>query len=88
VCNVFHLHVLYLEAKTKLEEINKEINHYDEQLNIIERERVKLMSELALQMQMKVKIRLHDFITFIIIVFFFCLYFIILKIVKLESIGR
>ncbi|XP_025206568.1 uncharacterized protein LOC112602612 [Melanaphis sacchari] len=41
------------EAKNKLEEINKEINHYDEQLNIIERERVKLMSELALQMQMK-----------------------------------
>ncbi|KAE9527691.1 hypothetical protein AGLY_012764 [Aphis glycines] len=46
-------HVECEEAKTKLEEINKEINHYDEQLNIIERERVKLMSELALQMQMK-----------------------------------
>ncbi|XP_060843535.1 uncharacterized protein LOC132923509 isoform X2 [Rhopalosiphum padi] len=46
-------HLEYEEAKTKLEEINKEINHYDEQLNIIERERVKLMSELALQMQMK-----------------------------------
>jgi hypothetical protein len=79
VCNVFHLHVLYLESKTKLEEINKEINHYDEQLNIIERERVKLMSELALQMQMKVKIRLHDFITFIIIVFFFLFIFYNLK---------
>lgn len=46
-------HLEYEEAKTRLEETNKEINHYNEQLNIIERERVKLMSELALQMQMK-----------------------------------
>ncbi|XP_022177150.1 uncharacterized protein LOC111038386 [Myzus persicae] len=46
-------HLEYEDAKVRLEETNKEINHYDEQLNIIERERVKLMSELALQMQMK-----------------------------------
>ncbi|NP_001232993.1 uncharacterized protein LOC100163924 [Acyrthosiphon pisum] len=46
-------HLEYEDAKARLEETNKEINHYDEQLNIIERERVKLMSELALQMQMK-----------------------------------
>lgn len=67
---------MHLEAKTKLEEINKEINHYDEQLNIVERERVKLMSELALQMQMKVIIRLRNFITFIIIIFIFYFFFI------------
>lgn len=60
-----------LDAKVRLEETNKEINHYDEQLNIIERERVKLMSELALQMQMKVKIRLSDFFIFITIDFLF-----------------
>jgi len=64
------IHVSCSDAKTKLEETSKEINHYDEQLNIIERERVKLMSELALQMQMKVKIRPHEFIKFITIAFF------------------
>jgi len=58
MCIVCIIHVPCLDAKTRLEETNKELNHYDEQLNIIERERVKLMSELALQMQMKVKIRL------------------------------
>jgi len=59
---VYIIHVPCSDAKTKLEETNKEIKNYDEQLNIIERERVKLMSELALQMQMKVKIRQHNFI--------------------------
>lgn len=71
---MFITHILHLEAKTKLEEINKEINHYDEQLNIIERERVKLMSELALQMQMKVIIQLHDSITLITIIYTFFLF--------------
>jgi len=57
ICIGYIIYIFCSDAKNKLEETNKEINHYDEQLNIIERERVKLMSELALQMQMKVKKR-------------------------------
>lgn len=47
---------LFLDAKSLLEQKNKEIIQNEEHLSIVEGERLKLMSELALQMQTKVRI--------------------------------
>jgi len=43
----------YEESKTVLDELKKEVTRYEELLSIVERDRVKLMSELALKMQYK-----------------------------------
>ncbi|XP_025415688.1 uncharacterized protein LOC112687278 [Sipha flava] len=56
------LHLEYEEAKTSLEEINKEIFQNEEQFSIIEKDRLKLMSELAVLMLTKcdLKNKLED----------------------------
>lgn len=45
-----------LDAKTSLEETNKAIFQNEEELSVIEKDRLKIMSELALEMQKKVRI--------------------------------
>lgn len=45
----------FLDAKTSLNDIHEEIAQKEEQKHNIERERLKLMSDLALQMQTKVR---------------------------------
>lgn len=49
--------ISYLESKITLHETNKEITEMSEQLSTIESQRVKLMSELAQEIQTHVRIQ-------------------------------
>jgi len=51
-----YIYITLLESKTKLDDGEIEVSSHENQLSMIERERVELMSELALQMQTKVRI--------------------------------